>query len=274
MNFKIKDYNKYNNCKELIYENLYDAPFSKIIAKKIPPYYVYNSFKRSYRRETNTSFDISTVIGTDHPNYNNKSWAEIVKSLRRQNRFDINCKKGSIRPSIDYYINEEYRNNSVHDPWSIVVINNEAYVTQGHHRTTISKYLNYFGIIPAIQFGLDFVEYYEVDFYEYRRFKKIKKYFSQKYPIIGDLDIKIKSKQSKTDELIFYPVYEIHIGPYYDIEQKESYVEVLVANSLKDLKKLIYKHFIHDNLVWKLNNQILLITKYLKKYIKNRKVNY
>ena len=40
-------------------------------------------------------------------------------------------------------------------------------------------------------------------------------------------------------------------------------------NKYNNCKELIYEHFIHDNLVWKLNNQILIITNYLKKYIKN-----
>ncbi|RXJ75333.1 hypothetical protein CRU86_08575 [Aliarcobacter skirrowii] len=251
---------KNKNYKDLIYNNLYDTPFSNTIAKKRPNVTSHHDFIISEKTEINTSFDISKVIGVSHPDYNNRTWAEIVKHLKREINLDLSFDGTKTFYSADYYKNKDIK---IH--WKIDVINGEAYVNEGHHRTVISKYLSFLGLVPSVIFGLN-VTYYEVDFEKQEKIEKIKKSFLTKYPLVEDLTINAVSIEKESNNSEFYKEYDIkftikQLGIY-----NGDYVSV-EADSLEELESCLYNYFVPKNLFWKLENKILL----MKTYLKNKK---
>jgi len=114
------------------------------------PNYDFDNFKTKIIEVTNASFKSSDIIGSDYPKYTDISWKELLSKLSRQDNLHINLIDLELRPNIDYYRSLEYRDNSNTDPWSIVVINDNPYITQGNHRSTLSKFLQSLDIIQLM----------------------------------------------------------------------------------------------------------------------------
>lgn len=207
-------------CKSIILDKIKDVPFKDDVMLPHPSLINLNyyDFITSTKKEINAKIDISTVVGGSHRSYVNKTWFQCLNSLRSQAAIDtLNCNE--VRPSVLYYTDIEYRNNSCEDPWTVDVINGVAYITQGHHRSIISKFLSSVDIIQKEQFGLNEVRYIEYSEKYFRLYNKLLNYINNlpQY-ILEEIKIQTKHKSLEKNGCIekFETIYSLYSGWYYD----------------------------------------------------------
>ena len=207
-------------CKEKILKDLNKVGFKDDVLQLHPRFKNrhYSDFITKEETIRNTSFDISQIIGSDHSNYAEKTWEYCLYNLKRQDRLDsLRC--DDEQPSILYYTDINYRENSVNDPWSIDVVNKKAYITQGNHRSIISKFLSSLQIIQSEQFGLDYVTYIDYDEKGLRRYDKFLDWFETLPKIIREnIDLTVTSEvlSEQNNIKLKNTVYKLETGYYCD----------------------------------------------------------
>jgi len=138
------------NCEDFILKNLDKIPFKDDIAESYSTDFYKFSFKQVYKN--NALIDITKIKGTNHPDYKNLTWRNFLKSLKRGSNLNHLYCSGEERLSIKYYYDIGYRRTCLSDSaWSINVLNDEEYyICDGNHRSTISKFLATLDVIPKM----------------------------------------------------------------------------------------------------------------------------
>ena len=136
------------NCEDFILKNLDKIPFKDDIAESYSTDFYKFSFKQICKN--NALVDVTKIKGTNHPDYKNLTWENFLKSLKRGSNLNHLYCSGEERLSVKYYYDIEYRKTCLSDSaWSIDVLNDEEYyISDGNHRSTISKFLATLNVIP------------------------------------------------------------------------------------------------------------------------------
>jgi len=255
-------------CKKIILDNLNEIPFKDDLVQPHPRTLNlnYDAFITSIRTEENAKIDIATVVGGTHPRYVGNTWFECLNNLRTQATIDnLNCNE--IRPSILYYTDIEYRNNSCRDPWTIDVINGISFITQGHHRSIISKFLSSVDLIQKEQFGLDSVNYIEHNEKYFRHYCKLEKFInSLPIAILEEISVKVKRRLLEKNENIekFETIYSLFVG-YYDDNIDASNNQQVFAHyqSFNEFRTNLFKQIKY----YKKTKKIQLIIKSIQSYL-------
>lgn len=130
---------------------------------KKPPESSYDKFvihEKYIDIKDNPHININEVVGTDHCDYNEISWINALKTLKRKdiNLLNLKCDNNNT----DIYNTLNYYNANIatkkklggDDPWSATIYKfndkSECYINGGNHRTIISKFLYQLGLINNI----------------------------------------------------------------------------------------------------------------------------
>lgn len=235
----------YKELRPLLEDLINYVSFANTKIKSLP-----TDFSDFVTQETtikDNDFDVKKIIGTDYNDYNNILWKELPNKLKRwnENTDSIYLESKSPRPTIEYYTNPEYRGNQ-QDPWSVSIINNnEAFITQGNHRTFISMVLYDLGLIQADMLKIGFTKDLTVDLKQLRKFIAIKKWLSIYY---DHLNFKIEAKLSEVEKEISWNTtitknstfYRIILKKFY-IKEKNKSIPIQDVCDIKDIDILI-KH--------------------------------
>ena len=138
------------NCEDFILKNLDKIPFKDDIAESYSTDFYKFSFKQICKN--NALIDITKIKGTNHPDYKNLTWENFLKSLKRGSNLNHLYCSGEERLSVKYYYDIEYRKTCLASgDWNIDVLNDEEYyISDGNHRSTISKFLATLNVIPKM----------------------------------------------------------------------------------------------------------------------------
>ncbi|HIP12846.1 MAG TPA: hypothetical protein EYG73_09040 [Arcobacter sp.] len=237
------------NCENFILDNLDKVPFKDEIAEAYSTDFYKFSFKQIYKK--NASIDITKIKGTNHPNYKNLTWENVLKSLKRNSNLKHLYCSGDKRLSVKYYYDIEYRKNCLADnAWNVNVLNDEEYyICDGNHRSTISKFLATLNAIPKMIPVPNVYFYYfnKKDILLYSRLQKVIKRLNKNsmenkfYIKLEKEQLLIESKKTSNEVIDDYQlVYKLIIFLHAH-KEKNVYKEY---NNVLDLKKDLFQELI------------------------------
>lgn len=202
----------------------------------------------------NPTLDLRTIKGAEycHQSESVTTWEHMLHLLRRfDNNASIDCDHNSNYPNISYYLNSKYQND---DPWGIQYVNgfNYGFVLEGHHRTTIAKYLSALGKIPYEISCFKYAKYITIDWKAYKTINRIE-HFLKKYPqwFRSYIKFNVTSKTKKdmtsidekryilTNELIF----SIQVGETYLFFENEYMPCIQDFSSIRAFRKTYFQYF-------------------------------
>jgi len=194
-------------CQDYIFKNINKVTFRHDILLAHPKNIAFfNDFIIEENIINNTSFNVQKVIGTDHPDYVGKSWQECLENLKRpRNLSSLRCDQN--RPSINYYMSDIQKEH-----WSVDIINDDIYITQGNHRTIISKFLSFLNITPCEQKNISFVRHIKYNRKSHRKFLKL-----------------YKTIQNLQDEMEFFIQISVSKKQIREIENHKTYQTIYVC---------------------------------------------
>ncbi|WP_418181378.1 hypothetical protein ACNSOL_11805 (plasmid) [Aliarcobacter lanthieri] len=239
-----------NDTKELI-------PFAN---EKIEPLiYDFYDFVDKEVITLDTSLDVTKVIGTSHPKYYRNTWIAAINNLRTPSYVEDLKLTSNKFGSIDFYkTKEHYKIRD--DPWGIKLINGKYYISEGNHRTIISKFLNSLGLIEDNIKGLKYIKQFEINnrdkikYFAIRRWLKI--YYFKFY---SDFDyvLKVRNKEARknridnnTEEIFYERTYEVLIRQSITANG-DKIRHVMSFNSLEALKKYIQEELYLNRYIYK-----------------------
>lgn len=216
----------------------------------------------------NASFDLKRIVGSDHPSYIGKTWANMINNLRRESNIKaLFLDEDREYGSISYYKKrDEYKDNE--DPWGFTVINdNEAYICEGNHRTVIAKFLNALDLIDSNINALKYVKYLKFDYKEARKFYAIKKWLN-KYYYMYHIDLEAKrvlvnnyvNKEITTNEYKIEYIIK-HNYTFEEIDGKmEKVLNCTAFDDIKTLKKCLRDETSQLRKEWHFKNKVIANT--------------
>lgn len=234
---------KYIYASDLIYDTLALLPFSKEIVE--PCHNSFLNFVVEEKMFANASFDVTKVIGTNHPRYYSETWLSMLEKLRTPYIQYLLLKAEPNKKNINFF--KQKRNyERGDDPWGIWVFDDKAYINEGNHRTVISRFLYELDLIDKDMTGLKYVKYFKIDYLQKRKFLAIKKWLKIYYPNYK-LKIEVKSQvvsEFKNDNQTIKVnriYYQIDNGQYMEKLDGKDELVTFVHNfdSIKDLQKHI-----------------------------------
>jgi hypothetical protein len=253
-------------CSTIVEKKLKDIAFKDDKAL-IHPKYLFRDLSAFVKTEDiyyDTTIDITLVKGISHPDYSGKTWLDILRNLKRRDRYtSINC-SGDM-PTIGYYTDKLYRKNSSKDPWGFDVIDGVAYVLEGNHRSVVAKFLNGAELIDKNQFGIDYVRYLTYDYKYLKLYTKLQKYINSldfDYSEYFSYDV-VSSQlgQEFFGVKKYKTTYQIRMGCIVDIYGSNSVT--YKYDDFRDFRKEIFKIIKHINSKHKLKAFYLrLLAKY------------
>ncbi len=130
-----------------------------------------NNFIRRYYWCGNASVNVFRIVGTKHPDYQGKTWLEL---LNRGKRMHINLRLHKENPG--YYLDQEHKTPTM----SFVTLNGmDLYVdADGNHRTVIAKF-DYHYRSRTMLHGVE-VAHYEIDMDLYRIYMAMQEWIEQR----------------------------------------------------------------------------------------------
>jgi len=266
----------YNNCNNLLNDLIDTIYFVNEIAYGMPRMNLIHAFITHQKTIKDASLPISKIIGLNHSKYKNRAWIDIIKDLRSPGLIkDLKC-EGDSFDTIKYYYDKIHRkkaNKGYRDPWSVEVYNNDAYITKGHHRTIISKFLFTLDLIPDEMIELDYVEYNEYNEKLFKDYKLFIKKIKTLYPYyflndIIDIEVEKKSLSKSINKNVtiekFETIYRIvqERGRHLD---GSRYFKGLIFDSFSELKKYVLENIHSKSIFWKLMNSLKKIGIYIEK---------
>lgn len=246
------------NVKELILSNLNSTPRLIELSNQytLPDQMSSRLWNFVIKEEDiyNPTLDLQTIQGAEycHQSETAITWGDMLHLLRRFDSLSsIDCDPNSNRPNISYYLNNKYQND---DPWGIRYVNGFDYgfVLEGHHRTTIAKYLSALGKIPYKISCFKYAQYITIDWKAYKAINRIEQ-FLKRYPEWfrsyiefnvtserkKDMTIKDENHYISTNELIF----SIKVGEVYPFFGGEYIPCKECFTSIKDFRKKYFEYF-------------------------------
>jgi len=177
--------------------------------------------------------DLRTIIGSTMRSKHEDIWLNTLSKLkRRKSNFD----KYSCDEIIKFYIDPNYMRSARSHGWHIVFINKYGFISQGHHRTTIAKFLSTIGLIPH-NITIPQVTYYNVDMKNFRNFKRLNKKLSLLKKIVGNnFHCRISVKNDN---------YKISYFLSINMQENDDLIEPLYEkkfSSFKDLKVSLFQY--------------------------------
>ena len=211
-------------CKEFIEKNAYKVPFHQE-ALLTNPFKTNRDLYFFISKEIevkNPKLDLSTIKGATytHGYAVAETWSDMIKLLKRYNQYvEIDCEhNGGTYPSVEYYFGDKHKND---DPWGIQFIDGVGYILEGHHRTTIAKYLAALGKIPNQISGFKYARYTDIDMLNYKLYQKVKRFVDSLPMLIRDnivFEIDSKKEERETEferETTQQSIFRIRTGTAY-----------------------------------------------------------
>ena len=159
------------DCKDLL-----DNPRAKkLFSEKVfDPPKGYRDFIVASKTFEDQVIDLRTIIGSTIRHKHEDTW---LKTLRYLNRRVSNFDNFSCTEIIEFYINPDYKRKQRSYAWHIVFINEDGFISEGHHRTTIAKFLSTLEHIDHC-ITIPKVTYYDVDIKSLKKFNRLNKKLS------------------------------------------------------------------------------------------------
>lgn len=254
------------NCKEYIFQNLDKLQFKNEIISSHPKN-IYDDFiiEKKYISSENKAFiNLEEVLGTDHPDYESKTWLEALSALKRQdiNLNSIICTKQNINSEVRQK-NLNFYNSSADvkrelggdDPWSadIYIINNrtETYITQGNNRTIVAKFLFELNLISKIIPVTRYVTIKKIDTTALKLFNNLLQTFQtdlRSNKIYIELKRIEQYNNDKESTLFDLKILVTYMEPYdkwkkaeYSLYEAEQKIKNELQNRMNFLKRLFLK---------------------------------
>lgn len=151
---------------KLISDNMNSVEFAEsefiLHPKNSGKYAIFSSFITKETIHYDADYDVRNVVGGDKGKKGDGSWRDFFLNLNhywyRELAYDTDDKT-----ILQYFTDPSIRNKDRDDPWTINEIDGIGYITQGHHRTTIAKFLHALGYLPHIIAGVHEVKYIDFD---------------------------------------------------------------------------------------------------------------
>ena len=218
-------------CKDLISD-----PASKELfnTKVFDPPEGYSDFIISSKTYEDRIVDLRTIIGSTMRYKHEDTWFNTLKYLkRRKSNFD----KYSCDEIIEFYVNPNHKRTQRSYTWHIIFINENGFISEGHHRTTIAKFLSTLGLTDH-HISIPKVTYYEVDLESLKKFNQINKKLSLLKKVVCDdffCSIEVHNDNFKIS-------YTLSI----DMSMKNNRIVEQINNeefnSIEDLKKRLFEY--------------------------------
>lgn len=223
-------------------------------------------------------YDITNIVGMDHPNYTGKTWKEAYKSMPRiTGHYDsLDCDN---KQHIGYFYDSKLRKTKKIDPWRIHDINNVGYAVEGSHRTAVCKLLHELDVLPKKLDGLTAVHYITFDNSTHDRYLKVRNSLSEFQEYCGyKIKLIVKTKRisetiSKTITIQYKrPIYRIIFNSQILLAENGKMtkeVEMLEYCDIAELEIFINNYIKEEmTLSWKFKKKASLITNSLSRGIK------
>jgi hypothetical protein len=158
-------------CKDLLSD-----PASKELfnIKVFDPPEGYSDFIIASKTFEDEIIDLRSIIGSTKRYKHEDTWFNTLLKLRDGINY---LDRFTCDETIRFYMDPDYKKADRSDYWHIVFINQDGFISEGHHRTTIAKFLSTFGLIDH-HISIPKVTYYEVDLESLKRFNQINKKLS------------------------------------------------------------------------------------------------
>jgi len=159
------------NCKDLL-----DDPRAKKLfnTRVFDPPKGYRDFIVASKTFEDQVVDLRTIIGSTKRYKHEDTWLNTLRYLKRRvSNFD----KFSCNEIIEFYINPDYKRKQRSYTWHIILINEDGFISEGHHRTTVAKFLSTLGFIDHC-ITIPKVTYYDVDIKSLKKFNQLNKKLS------------------------------------------------------------------------------------------------
>lgn len=178
-------------------------------------------FRRKVNESRNAFVDLNKIVGTSHPDYNNKTWLEMYYHLKREG----NIIKALLKP--EYYtdiLQNEHENKS---GFSFVKIDDNYYISSGNHRTLLCK-------IKGLKYVYAPVFEYKTDFEYLKYYNELVKLNIEVSLPYNDLtrivDVKLKERWE-----VFQVVYKGNIIDLVGLEEiREFYQKIISKEGIKN----------------------------------------
>lgn len=123
----------------------------------------------TYISATQGCVDLSKVKGTDHPDYCDSTWIELLPTnpddfahidywerFKHEGRMKRgwNCIR-DMRDNPGYYTDTSEKNH-----WSFCKVGDHYYISQGNHRTVMARFLLSLNGLPEVVHGVSITEYH------------------------------------------------------------------------------------------------------------------
>lgn len=259
----------YENAYALIVDAIELIPFSNeiVIANKMSS----KGFITKTKEVRNITFDVTKIIGTEHGRYIGKTWFEMICSLKcesyiKELSLDYNKQYGSI----NYYRKYKYREGD--NPWGLKVYGDKVFISEGNHRSVISKFLYELGFIDKDIKGLRYVKYFDIDVVSYRKFWAMKTWLKRYYPdFTVNLNTRTKdiygNKKENEDTIIHKTYFVVDFGVY-SYEKDELKTELF--ENTDELKEYLYS--LTNPYKERFSYKVYLLKKYIERITNKFKI--
>ncbi len=236
-------------CKEFIEKNVDKVSFhrEKLLKNPLENNKGLYHFKSKELEVQNPKLNLSMIKGASYTNGSAvaKTWSDMLKLLSRYSQYvEIDCERNREGyPSVDYYFGDKYIND---DPWGIEFINGVGYILEGHHRTTIAKYLAALEKIPNEISGFKYARYIEIDMSKFKQYNKIKTYINSLPDFISkNISFSVTSKYTKDEtkenlEIEYQTIFRVKVGIVYFYDEN---IEPITTdfNTISTFRNEIFK---------------------------------
>ena len=166
-------------CKSLLNNTNAKNIFSK---KVLEPPQGYQKFIVGIKSCENELIDLRTIIGSTKRHKYEDTWYNTLLYLkRRKSNFD----NYSCDNILEFYTNPNYMGTQRSYGWHIIFINKKGFISEGHHRTTIAKFLSTLGFINHY-ITIPNVTYYDVDLKSLKKFNSLNRKLKTLKKIFGE----------------------------------------------------------------------------------------
>lgn len=229
---------------DYILQNIDSVPFANNVFQHHPSNSgKYASFYSFISKETIVNkgdYDVRNIVGGDKSK--GTSWQDFLCNLNHE-WYKLPEYDTSDNQIMQYFVDPSIRHEPV-DPWTIHDINGVGYISEGHHRTTIAKFLHSLGNLPPEIKGIKYVKYMSFNEEDALRYTKLFRKIQEIKAIYSHDDfIRVEASREEVSKYIEENVTTIEYKPrfatygdYEDFKREDGQIVCL--------QKVTY----HDNL--------------------------
>lgn len=240
---------------DYILQNINSVSFANNIFQHHPScsgqYADFYSFVQKETIKHQSNYDVRNIVG-GFKCEGDTSWRDFLCNLNHE-WYKLPEYDTSDDQIMQYFIDPSIRHQPV-DPWTIHDINGIGYIAEGHHRTTIAKFLNSLGNLPPEIKGIKYVNYMsfnEIDALRYTKlFRKIQEI---KAVLPHDDFLRVEVTRKKTSEVLegnittieYVPSFATY-GEYADFKRDDGQIvclqKVIYHDSIDEFEMYINQH--------------------------------